>query len=277
MSKSKKVVFITGCSSGIGYHCAKRLKEEYEYRVITSAKKEEDVEKLISEGFESVVMDVSKSDSIKKGFDEVLKLSEGKLYALFNNAGFGQPGAVEDLSGVALQEQFETNFFGAVELGNLALRVFREQNEGKLIQNSSILGFVSFKYRGAYNASKFALEAISDALRVELKESNIYVSLIEPGPIKSSFRKNAYDRFKRYIDIENSYHKNAYQKSIKRFESSEDDPFTLTSEAVYKEFKKILKAKKPKDRYRVTFPTKLFWVLKRVLPTFILDEIVDRI
>ena len=277
MSKSKKVVFITGCSSGIGYHCAKRLKEEDEYRVITSAKKEEDIEKLISEGFESVVMDVSKSDSIKKGFDEVLKLSEGKLYALFNNAGFGQPGAVEDLSRVALHEQFETNFFGTVELGNLALRVFREQNEGKLIQNSSILGFVSFKYRGAYNASKFALEAISDALRLELKGSGICVSLIEPGPIRSNFRKNAYDRFKKYIDLEHSYHKNAYEKSIKRFESSEDDPFTLTSEAVYKELKKILKAKKPKDRYQVTFPTKLFWILKRVLPMPILDNIIDRI
>ena len=277
MSKSKKVVFITGCSSGIGYHCAKRLKEEDEYRVIASARKEEDIERLISEGFEAVLMDVSSSDSVQKGFEKVLKLSGGKLYALFNNAGFGQPGAVEDLSRVALQEQFETNLFGAVELGNLALRVFREQNEGRVIQNSSILGFVSFKYRGAYNASKFALEAISDALRVELKGSGVYVSLIEPGPIKSNFRKNAYDRFKRYIDIENSYHKNAYQKSIKRFESSEDDPFTLTSEAVYKEFKKILKAKKPKDRYRVTLPTKLFWVLKRVLPTFMLDEIVDRI
>jgi len=277
LSKSKKVVFITGCSSGIGYHCAKRLKEEDEYRVIASARKEEDIERLISEGFEAVLMDVSSSDSVQKGFKKVLKLSGGKLYALFNNAGFGQPGAVEDLSRVALQEQFETNLFGAVELGNLALRVFREQNEGRVIQNSSILGFVSFKYRGAYNASKFALEAISDALRVELKGSGVYVSLIEPGPIKSNFRKNAYDRFKRYIDIENSYHKNAYQKSIKRFESSEDDPFTLTSEAVYKEFKKILKAKKPKDRYRVTLPTKLFWVLKRVLPTFMLDEIVDRI
>ncbi len=277
MSKSKKVVFITGCSSGIGYHCAKRLKEEDEYRVIASARDEKDIEKLISEGFECVSMDLSKSNSIKEGFDKVLKLSEGKLYALFNNAGFGQPGAVEDLSRVALKEQFETNLFGAVELGNLALRVFREQNEGRVIQNSSILGFVSFKYRGAYNASKFALEAISDALRVELRGSNIYVSLIEPGPIKSSFRKNAYERFKRYIDIENSYHKNAYQKSIKRFESSEDDPFTLTSEAVYKELKKILKAKKPKDRYQVTLPTKLFWILKRILPVSMLDEIVDRV
>ena len=277
MSNRKKVVFITGCSSGIGYHCVKRLKEDDEYRVVTSARKEDDVERLISEGFDSVLMDVSKSSSIKKGFEKVLELSNGKLYALFNNAGFGQPGSVEDLSRIALREQFETNLFGVVELGNLALKVFREQKEGKLIQNSSVLGFVSFKYRGAYNASKFALEAVSDALRLELKGSGVYVSLIEPGPIRSDFRKNAYERFKKYIDIEKSYHKEAYEKAVKRFESSEDDPFTLSSEAVYKELRKILKTKKPKARYQVTFPTKLFWTLKRVLPISALDEIIDRV
>ena len=277
MSNLKKVVFITGCSSGIGYHCAKRLKEDDEYRVITSARKEEDVERLISEGFESVLMDVSKSNSIKKGFEKVLELGDGKLYALFNNAGFGQPGAIEDLSRIALREQFETNLFGAVELGNLALKVFREQKEGKLIQNSSVLGFVSFKYRGAYNAGKFALEAISDALRLELKGSGVYVSLIEPGPIRSDFRKNAYKRFKKYVNIEKSYHKEAYKKAIERFESSEDDPFTLSSEAVYNELRKILKTKKPRARYQVTLPTKLFWILKRVLPVSVLDKIIERI
>ncbi len=273
----KKTVFITGCSSGIGYHCAKRLKEEREFDVIVSARKEEDVEKLISEGFETVLMDLNDSNSIKRGFDEVLLKSDKRVYALFNNAGFGQPGAVEDLSRDAIREQFETNVFGLLELTNLAIKFFREKNEGKIIQNSSILGFVSFKYRGAYNASKFALEALSDALRVELKESGITVSLIEPGPIKSSFRKNAYEKFKEHIDIENSFHKEAYKKSIKRFESDNDDPFTLTSEAVYKELKKILKSKKPKDRYRVTLPTKLFWYLKRILPVTVMDEIVDRV
>ena len=277
MSKDRKTILITGCSSGIGYHCAKRIREDDKYHLIASARKEEDVERLISEGFETVKIDLNSSDSIKNGFDEVLKKSGGKLYALFNNAGFGQPGAVEDLSRNALKEQFETNLFGTIELTNLAIKVFRKQNEGKIIQNSSILGFVSFKYRGAYNASKFALEAISDALRLELKGSGIYVSLIEPGPIRSSFRKNAYKKFKKYIDIEKSYHKEAYKVAIKRFESSEDDPFTLSSEAVYKELKGILKTKKPRARYQVTFPTKLFWILKRVLPVSVLDKIVDRV
>lgn len=277
MSKDRKTVLITGCSSGIGYHCAKRIREDDKYHLIASARKEEDVERLISEGFETVKIDLNSSDSIKNGFDEVLKKSGGKLYALFNNAGFGQPGAVEDLSRNALKEQFETNLFGTIELTNLAIKVFRKQNEGKIIQNSSVLGFVSFKYRGAYNASKFALEAISDALRLELQGSGIYVSLIEPGPIRSSFRKNAYKRFLEYIDYSNSPHKEAYKKSIKRFESKEDDPFTLSSEAVYKELKNILKTKKPRARYQVTFPTKLFWILKRVLPVSVLDKIIDRV
>jgi len=274
---AKKCILITGCSSGIGYHCAKRLQEEDEFEVIASVRKEEDVERLISEGFKTVLIDVDSSSSINDGFKEALEICKGDLFALFNNAGYGQPGAVEDLSRVSLKEQFETNVFGNLELTNLALRLFRERGEGRIIQNSSVLGFISFKYRGAYNASKFALEALSDALRVELKGSDIYVSLIEPGPIKSSFRKNAYKKFKEHIDMEKSYHKEAYKNSIKRFESDKDDPFTLTSEAVYVELKKILKSKKPKDRYRVTIPTKLFWYLKRVLPVCLLDEIVDRV
>jgi len=277
LSKGKKFILITGCSSGIGYHCAKRLKEEAVFEPIVTARKERDIEKLISEGFMAVKMDMSSPSSINNGFNKVLSFTDGTLYALFNNAGFGQPGAVEDLSIDAIKEQFQTNVFGAIELGNLAIKVFREQGYGKIIQNSSILGFVAFKYRGAYNASKFALEGFSDTLRVELKGSGISVSLIEPGPIKSDFRKNAYKQFLKYIEIEKSSHYKEYQNSIKRFESDKDDPFTLDSEAVYKVLKKILESKNPKDRYRVTVPTKLFWYLKRVLPVFVLDKIIGRI
>jgi len=277
LSEDKKTVFITGCSSGIGYHCAKRVKEENEFHVIASARKEEDVQRLISEGIQALRMDLNDSMSIKNGFDEVLDKSKGGLYAVFNNAGFGQPGAIEDLSRTALKEQFETNLFGNVELTNLAIKFFRKKKEGKIIQNSSILGFVSFKYKGAYNASKFALEAVSDALRLELKGSGISVALIEPGPIRTDFRKNAYEKFKKYIEFQNSYHKDNYKKSIERFQSDKDDPFTLDSEAVYIVLKKILKSKYPKARYQVTIPTKLFWTLKRVLPTYLLDMIVDKI
>jgi len=276
LSSDKRYVLITGCSSGIGYHCAKRLKEDDIFEPVVTARKERDIERLISEGFITVKMDMSDSDSIQNGFKEVLRLTKGRLYALFNNAGYGQPGAVEDLCREAIKEQFETNVFGAIELGNLALKVFREQGYGKIIQNSSILGFVAFKQRGAYNASKFALEGFSDTLRVELKGSGIFVSLIEPGPIKSNFRKNAYKQFLKYIEIQKSPHYKEYKKALQRFKSDENDPFTLDSEAVYEVFKKILISKYPKDRYRVTVPTKLFWYLKRILPVRAMDFIISR-
>jgi len=277
LSIDKKTILITGCSSGIGYHCAKRLKDEEKYRLIITARKDKDIQRLISEGFEVIKMDMSESASVQKGFKRVLAKTGGELYALFNNAGFGQPGAVEDLSRDALKEQFETNVFGAIELTNLALKVFRKQKKGKIIQNSSVLGFVAFKYRGAYSASKFALEALSDTLRLELAGSNIYISLIEPGPIKTDFRKNAFKKFLKYINIDKSPHYQAYQKSLERFRSDKDDPFTLSSEAVFQSLSKILEIKNPKDRYRVTIPTKLFWMLRRILPVKVLDMIINRI
>ncbi len=277
MSIDKKTILITGCSSGIGYHCAKRLKVEEKYRLIVTARKDKDIQRLISEGFEAVKMDMSESASVQKGFKRVLAKTGGELYALFNNAGFGQPGAVEDLSRDALKEQFETNVFGAIELTNLALKVFRKQKKGKIIQNSSILGFVAFKYRGAYSASKFALEALSDTLRLELTGSNIYISLIEPGPIKTDFRRNAFKKFLKYINVDKSPHYQAYQKSIERFKSDKDDPFTLSSEAVFQSLSKILETENPKDRYQITIPTKLFWILRRILPVKVLDMIINRI
>jgi len=277
LSIDKKTILITGCSSGIGYHCAKRLKDEEKYRLIITARKDKDIQRLISEGFEVIKMDMSESASVQKGFKRVLAKTGGELYALFNNAGFGQPGAVEDLSRDALKEQFETNVFGAIELTNLALKVFRKQKKGKIIQNSSVLGFVAFKYRGAYSASKFALEALSDTLRLELAGSNIYISLIEPGPIKTDFRKNAFKKFLKYINVDKSPHYQAYQKSLERFRSDKDDPFTLSSEAVFQSLSKILEIKNPKDRYRVTIPTKLFWMLRRILPVKVLDMIINRI
>jgi short-subunit dehydrogenase len=277
LSIDKKTILITGCSSGIGYHCAKRLKDEHRYRLIVTARKDKDIQRLISEGFEAVKMDMSESTSVQKGFKRVLTKTGGELYALFNNAGFGQPGAVEDLSRDALKEQFETNVFGVIELTNLALKVFRKQKKGKIIQNSSVLGFVAFKYKGAYSASKFALEALSDTLRLELAGSNIYISLIEPGPIKTDFRKNAFKKFLKYVDIDKSPYYQAYQKSLERFKSDKDDPFALSSEAVFQSLSKILETENPKDRYRVTTPTKLFWILKRILPVKVLDMIINRI
>jgi short-subunit dehydrogenase len=271
-----RAILITGCSSGIGYYCAKELQKRG-YRVFATARKAEDVKRLQDEGLESLVLDLDESQSIKDAVSEVLKRCDGKLYALFNNGAYGQPGAVEDLSRQTLREQFETNIFGTQELTNLVLPSMRANGEGRIIQNSSVLGFVSLPYRGAYNASKYALEGLSDTIRLELEGTNIFVSLIEPGPIRSDFRKNALAKFLQNIDRENSPHKESYQQKLKSLESKEDVPFTLGSDAVLKVLLHALESEKPKARYRVTFPTKLFAFLKRVLSTYGLDRVIRKI
>jgi NAD(P)-dependent dehydrogenase (short-subunit alcohol dehydrogenase family) len=273
--KDRKTVLITGCSSGIGYYCAKELHKKG-YRVFATARCEEDVKRLQNEGLESLFLDLNDSKSIKSAVEEVLQKCDGKIYGLFNNGAFGQPGAVEDLSREVLREQFETNIFGTQELTNLLLPHMRKNGEGRIVQNSSILGFVSMRYRGAYNASKYALEGLSDTLRLELADTNIFVSLIEPGPIKSDFRKNALKKFLQNIDIKNSSHAKEYESKLEALKSEKDVPFTLAEDAVFDVFLHALEAKKPKARYRVTTPTKVFAFLKRVLSTNMLDAILKK-
>jgi len=274
---SGKAVLITGCSSGIGFCCAEGLKARG-YRVFATARKAEDVRRLQEQGFESCRLDIADGDSIREGVEQVLDATGGRLYGLFNNAGFGQPGAVEDLSRTALREQFETNVFGTVELSNMVLPVMRGQGEGRIIINSSVLGFAAMAYRGAYNASKYALEGFADTLRLELEGSGVYVSLVEPGPIHSRFRDNAYALYLKNIEPETSYHRNQYQKMEARLlKQGPSTPFTLGPEAVLEKLVHALEAKKPKARYYVTFPTYLFAYLKRILPTGWLDEILRRV
>lgn len=184
-NNSARTVFITGCSTGIGYCVAHGLKATG-YRVIASARQTRDVERLRQEGLECLQLDLDRSESIQQAVNELADLSGRKVYGLFNNAGFGQPGAVEDLERDVLRAQFETNVFGAIELTNRILPWMREAGEGRIIQNSSLLGYVCLAHRGAYNASKYALEGLYDTLRLELAETNIYPVLIEPGPIESS-------------------------------------------------------------------------------------------
>lgn len=217
-------------------------------------------------------MDLDDSDSIHQAVQATLNITGGKLYALFNNAAFGLPGAVEDLSRDALRAQFETNLFGTLELTNLVIPVMRKQGEGRIIQNSSILGLTAFPFRGAYNASKFALEGITDTLRMELKGTGIQVSLIEPGPITSRFRDNAYLAYQRYIDNNSSVHRKAYESMEIRLKTQGPvAPFTLPPEAVLKRVIHALESPRPKIRYYVTFPTYLFATLKRILPHWMLD------
>ena len=181
--KNGKSVLITGCSSGIGEATAHRLAERG-YQVFATARKPEDVARVNRAGLNSLPLDLCDPASIADAVEQVLEQTGGRLYALFNNGAYSQPGAVEDLETRVLRTQFETNLFGWHDLTRRLIPVMRRQGEGRIIQNSSVLGFVSLRYRGAYNASKYALEGLSDTLRLELDGSGIHVSLIEPGPIK---------------------------------------------------------------------------------------------
>ncbi|OQW83344.1 MAG: short-chain dehydrogenase [Proteobacteria bacterium ST_bin16] len=272
----KKTILITGCSSGIGYCVAKGLQERG-YRVFATARKRASVEKLLAEGLESFRLDLNDSNSIHFAFEETMRRTGGELYALFNNGAYGLPGAVEDLNRDALRAQFETNVFGWQELTNLVIPVMRRQGYGRIIQNSSVLGFVALPFRGAYNASKYAIEGLSDTLRLELKGSNVFVSLIEPGPIASQFRTNAVQALQKYIDIENSFHREKYQGVLSRLNKPGPAvPFTLPPEAVLKRVIHALEAEKPQARYYVTVPTYLFGILKRILSTHALDFLLAK-
>ena len=272
----KKTILITGCSSGIGLCVAKALKAR-DYRVFATARRHDSVSMLLNEGLESFRLDLMDSNSIHFAFEEVMRRTGGELYALFNNGAYGLPGAIEDLSRDALRDQFETNVLGWQELTNLVIPVMRKQNYGRIIQNSSVLGFVSLPFRGAYNATKYAIEGLSDTLRLELKGTDIHVCLIEPGPIASKFRQNALVMLNKYVNIENSIHRERYQKVLQRLNKEGPAvPFTLPPEAVLKRVIHALEATNPQPRYYVTFPTYLFGVLKRILSTRALDRLLAK-
>lgn len=274
---SSKTILITGCSTGIGYTTAVELKKRG-HTVIASARKQEDVFRLQQEGFTAIQLDLADSDSIQQAVNSAIKLSDGKIDALFNNGAFGQPGAVEDLSRDVLRFQFETNLFGTHELTNLIIPLMRQQGHGRIIYNSSILGLVAMRYRGAYNASKFALEGLADTLRLELYGTDIHISLIEPGPILTEFRKNSLALYKKNIDATHSYHKEIYQTMEARLQKEGAAvPFTLPASAVTKKVIHALEARRPKVRYYVTFPTYLFGFLKRILPLPWLDALLRKV
>jgi NAD(P)-dependent dehydrogenase (short-subunit alcohol dehydrogenase family) len=269
-----KQILITGCSSGIGACVARGLKERG-WRVFATARHAADVEHLKNEGFESLVLDLNDSASIRSAFHEVLTLCGGRLDALFNNGGFGQVGAVEDLTRDALREQFETNLFGWVELTNQVIPVMRKQGQGRSVMNSSVLGYAAFSYRGAYNAVKFALEGLTDTLRQELHGSGIHVALVEPGPITSRFRENCVPHFEKHIDWQHSAHRPQYEGQMARLNTKGAAvPFTLPPEAVLKKVIHALESPSPSPRYPVTVPAVAFWWLKRFLPVRMMDWVL---
>ena len=273
----ERILLVTGASSGIGHHCAHALQARG-WRVFAGARRPEDVARLRDEGLEAVALDLACEASIEAALETVLAATGGRLDALFNNGAYGQPGAVEDLSRDVLRAQFEVNLFGTQSLTNRVIPVMRAQGHGRIVHNSSVLGLVSLPFRGAYNASKHALEALADAQRLELHGSGIHVCLIEPGPIESRFRENALAAFRRYIDIERSPYREHYRGVLARLEKSgPGGPGTLGPEAVAKKLVHALESLHPRPRYFVTWPTWFLAGLKRLLPSRALDAVLHAI
>ncbi|MEA3512358.1 MAG: SDR family NAD(P)-dependent oxidoreductase [Campylobacterota bacterium] len=273
MSKTLSIL-ITGCSSGIGKQTALFLKEKG-YKVFATARTAEDVEMLKDLGFDAFYLDVTKKESISSALKHILTITDGTLDICFNNAGFGQPGAIEDIKTDILKEQFETNVFGLHEVTIQVLEIMKKQGYGKIIQHSSVLGLVSLKHRGAYNASKYAIEGLTDTLRLELEDTDIDVTLLNTGPVTSKFRDNAIAKTKENIDIENSRFKNTYLKNLNAKKS--DVPFNLEAIEVSKIVEKIIVSKNVKPRYYITKATYILGFCKRILSTKLLDKILIKI
>jgi len=272
-----KNVIITGCSSGIGYSAACALYAKG-YNVLATTRKEIDAKPLKDLGINCVTLDLNDSQSIFEAISYANDYFNGKIDVLFNNAAYGQPGAVEDLKRSVLREQFETNVFGTQELTNLVIAMMRKQGQGRIIYNSSVLGIISLPYRGAYNASKYAIEGLADTLRLELFNTNIHISLIEPGPITSQFRANAFSKFQQHIDKKTSAHQHTYKGMEARLTKvGPAAPFTLQPAAVIDKLLHAIESPRPKIRYYVTFPTYLLSTLKRLLPHRCLDWVLRKV
>jgi len=260
---SRPVILITGCSSGIGRCCAEGMLKRG-WHVVASARREADVEMLRAAGFDAIQLDMSCSTSIAAGVTALQALTGGRVDAVFLNAGYGQSGAVERLTRVALREQFEANVFGNVELLTVLIPLMRGARRGRIVFNSSVLGRVAIRDHGAYVASKYAVEAFADTLRLELRGSGISVALIEPGPIESRFQANA-------ATARAQLEGRAPVVRAQRY------PFTLGPEAVMRKLVHACEAHNPRTRYPVTLPSHLIGVLRRVLPTRAMDLILARI
>jgi NAD(P)-dependent dehydrogenase (short-subunit alcohol dehydrogenase family) len=270
-----KTILITGCSSGIGYASAKLLKAKG-WRVFATARRDADIIRLESEGLEVFRLDYTEPMTISECVGEVAERTDGKLFALFNNGAYGQPGALEDISRAALTAQFEANVFGWHELTRDCLKLMRANGEGRIVNNSSVLGLTAMKWRGAYCASKFAVEALSDTLRLELKDTRIHVSLIEPGPIATRFIEHALQAFERNVDEDSSHYRDVYVRQRQRLNGGGAKRFKLPPEAVARKLLYALESRKPRRRYYVTVPTYVLAWARRLLPPPALDRLLDK-
>ena len=273
-----KTILITGCSSGIGYDAAHGLAKAG-WKVFATCRREEDCARLRAEGLTSFVLDVADPSSIEAGFNEALARGRGRLDALYNNAAFACPGAVEDLPAGALREIFETNLFGLHDLTTRAIKVMRAQGSGRILQCSSVLGLVGIRWRGAYVATKFALEGLTDVLRLEMRDTPVRIITINPGPIPSKIRVNSIPHFERWIDWRASARREQYESSLlKRLyePSGKKDAFELPPAAVTAAILRALEAENPKSHYYVTGATHLASWIRRLAPPRLRDWLLAK-
>ncbi|MCE8438954.1 SDR family NAD(P)-dependent oxidoreductase [Rhodovulum sulfidophilum] len=272
-----KSVLITGCASGIGHDAAHALKARG-WRVFATCRQAADCDRLAAEGLESLQLDYASEDSIATALDEVLSRTGGRLDALYNNGAFACPGAVEDLPRDALREIFETNLFGVHDLTRRVIPAMRAQGHGRIVNCSSVLGLVPLKWRGAYSATKYALEGLTDTLRLEMRDTPIRVILIEPGPVTSKIRVNSIPHFERWIDWQNSARADQYRNTLltRLYEDRGRDFFELPPSAVSRKLIHALESPRPRPRYFVTAPTHLMNLARRLLPTPALDWLIDK-
>ncbi len=270
-------VLITGCSSGIGHDAAHALARRG-WRVFATCRKEEDCARLREQGLESFRLDYEDEASVAEAVEETLARTGGRLDALYNNGAYAIPGAVEDIPRGALRAIFEANLFGWHDLTRRVIPVMRAQGHGRIVNCSSVLGLVTMRWRGAYVSTKFALEGLTDTLRLEMNGTGIHVALIEPGPITSRIRENAIIQFEKWIDWKNSARAEEYRASLLRrlYEKTGPDPFEQPPSAVTAKLIHALESPRPRPRYYVTAPTYAMGALRRVLPTRPLDWLISK-
>lgn len=273
----KKWVVVTGASSGIGKELALSL-QQHGYTVLATVRTAKDQDALKRLGIPSVILELADEHSVTLTIETIQQQCGHQLYALINNAAYGQPGAVEDISRSALEQQFAVNLFGTHQLTCGLLPLLRQDDGGRIVNISSVLGLVAFPWQGAYNASKYALEGLTDTLRLELHDSNVKVSLIEPGPIRSQFRHNALQAFNNDVDWQQSSHQHHYQRITGYYSASDHPtPFTGTPQDVVKRVLHALRSTRPQPRYFVTLPTYILATCRRLLPARLLDALLRKL
>lgn len=273
-----KSILITGCSSGIGRDAAQALRARG-WHVFASCRQEEDCETLKAQGFDSPRIDYCDAESIASGLAEVLEATGGTLDALFNNGAHQLNARVEDLPTDGLRAIFEANLFGWHELTRQVVPVMRTQGAGRIVQCSSALGFTYMRYRGAYTATKHALEGLTDVMRIELQGTGIHVILIEPGPITTEFRRKGIQYFERYIDWKASARREEYENHLipRMYGPGSKDRFELPASAVSAKLIRALDSTDPAPRYYVTGASYIAGYLRRILSTRMSDRIISRL